>query len=92
MLLEMGQRAEALLAWEHCLTLSPHFQPARREMEKVSGLCHVPVLSQHTGRCPCPVKGSRVLSQQRHLLQGGEGCFGEKEGAWQPSYLLAFSS
>ncbi|XP_056358580.1 LON peptidase N-terminal domain and RING finger protein 2-like [Oenanthe melanoleuca] len=34
-LLEMGQRAEALLAWEHCLTLSPHFQPARREMEKI---------------------------------------------------------
>ncbi|XP_075622534.1 LON peptidase N-terminal domain and RING finger protein 1-like isoform X2 [Balearica regulorum gibbericeps] len=34
-LLEMGQRAEALLAWEHCLTLSPHFHPARREMEKV---------------------------------------------------------
>ncbi|OXB76157.1 UNVERIFIED_CONTAM: hypothetical protein H355_016735 [Colinus virginianus] len=36
-LLEMGQRAEALLAWEHCLTLNPHFQPARREMEKVCG-------------------------------------------------------
>ncbi|XP_052628016.1 LOW QUALITY PROTEIN: LON peptidase N-terminal domain and RING finger protein 1-like [Harpia harpyja] len=34
-LLEMGQRAEALLAWEHCLTLSPHFHPARREMEKI---------------------------------------------------------
>ncbi|XP_059715757.1 LON peptidase N-terminal domain and RING finger protein 1-like isoform X2 [Haemorhous mexicanus] len=34
-LLEMGQRAEALLAWEHCLTLSPHFQLARREMEKI---------------------------------------------------------
>ncbi|XP_015731397.1 LON peptidase N-terminal domain and RING finger protein 1-like [Coturnix japonica] len=34
-LLEMGQRAEALLAWEHCLMLNPHFQPARREMEKV---------------------------------------------------------
>ncbi|XP_064314585.1 LON peptidase N-terminal domain and RING finger protein 1 isoform X2 [Phalacrocorax carbo] len=34
-LLEMGQRAEALLAWEHCLMLSPHFHPARREMEKV---------------------------------------------------------
>ncbi|XP_071614492.1 LON peptidase N-terminal domain and RING finger protein 1-like [Heliangelus exortis] len=34
-LLEMGQRAEALLAWEHCLTLSPHFHPAQREMEKV---------------------------------------------------------
>ncbi|XP_065590738.1 LON peptidase N-terminal domain and RING finger protein 1-like [Cyrtonyx montezumae] len=34
-LLEMGQRAEALLAWEHCLTLNPHFQPARREMEKI---------------------------------------------------------
>lgn len=36
-LLELGQRAEALLAWEHCLTLSPHFHPARREMEKVRG-------------------------------------------------------
>ncbi|XP_069725165.1 LON peptidase N-terminal domain and RING finger protein 1-like [Phaenicophaeus curvirostris] len=34
-LLEMGRRAEALLAWEHCLTLSPHFQPAQREMEKI---------------------------------------------------------
>ncbi|XP_010181689.1 PREDICTED: LON peptidase N-terminal domain and RING finger protein 1-like, partial [Mesitornis unicolor] len=34
-LLEMGQRAEALLAWEHCLTLSPHFHPARREMDKI---------------------------------------------------------
>ncbi|XP_009890942.1 PREDICTED: LON peptidase N-terminal domain and RING finger protein 3-like [Charadrius vociferus] len=34
-LLEMGQRAEALLAWEHCLTLNPHFQLARREMEKI---------------------------------------------------------
>ncbi|XP_063205184.1 LON peptidase N-terminal domain and RING finger protein 1-like isoform X2 [Chroicocephalus ridibundus] len=34
-LLELGQRAEALLAWEHCLTLSPHFHPARREMEKI---------------------------------------------------------
>ncbi|KAM6380051.1 LON peptidase N-terminal domain and RING finger protein 1-like isoform 1-T1 [Pluvialis apricaria] len=34
-LLEMGQRAEALLAWEHCLTLNPHFHPARREMEKI---------------------------------------------------------
>ncbi|KAM6251334.1 LON peptidase N-terminal domain and RING finger protein 1-like [Porphyrio hochstetteri] len=34
-LLEMGQRAEALLTWEHCLTLSPHFHPARREMEKI---------------------------------------------------------
>lgn len=34
-LLEMGRRAEALLAWEHCLVLSPHFQPVQREMEKV---------------------------------------------------------
>ncbi|OPJ88071.1 LON peptidase N-terminal domain and RING finger protein 1 [Patagioenas fasciata monilis] len=34
-LLKMGQRAEALMAWEHCLTLSPHFHPARREMEKI---------------------------------------------------------
>ncbi|XP_068018016.1 LON peptidase N-terminal domain and RING finger protein 1-like [Melanerpes formicivorus] len=34
-LLEMGQKAEALLAWEHCLTLNPHFHPARREMEKI---------------------------------------------------------
>ncbi|XP_054245246.1 LON peptidase N-terminal domain and RING finger protein 1-like [Indicator indicator] len=32
-LLEMGQKAEALLAWEHCLTLNPHFHPAWREME-----------------------------------------------------------
>uniref|UniRef100_A0A8C4UVZ3 LON peptidase N-terminal domain and RING finger protein 1 n=1 Tax=Falco tinnunculus TaxID=100819 RepID=A0A8C4UVZ3_FALTI len=34
-LLEMGQRAEALLAWEHCLKLSPHFHPAWKEMEKI---------------------------------------------------------
>lgn len=36
-LLEMGRRAEALLAWEHCLMLNPCFQPAQREMEKVCG-------------------------------------------------------
>lgn len=40
MLLKMGQRAEALMAWEHCLTLNPHFHPARREMEKVRGRYH----------------------------------------------------
>ncbi|XP_027741434.1 LON peptidase N-terminal domain and RING finger protein 1-like [Empidonax traillii] len=34
-LLEMGQRAEALLVWKHCLTLSPHFHPAGREMKKI---------------------------------------------------------
>ncbi|XP_035415729.1 LON peptidase N-terminal domain and RING finger protein 1-like isoform X2 [Cygnus atratus] len=34
-LLEMGRRTEALLAWEHCLTLCPHFQPAQSEMEKI---------------------------------------------------------
>ncbi|KAM8994157.1 LON peptidase N-terminal domain and RING finger protein 1-like isoform 1-T1 [Ara ararauna] len=34
-LLEMGQRAEALLAWEHCLALNPHFHPSRKEMEKI---------------------------------------------------------
>uniref|UniRef100_A0A8C3BR23 LON peptidase N-terminal domain and ring finger 1 n=1 Tax=Cairina moschata TaxID=8855 RepID=A0A8C3BR23_CAIMO len=34
-LLEMGRGAEALLAWEHCLTLCPHFQPAQSEMEKI---------------------------------------------------------
>ncbi|XP_062465938.1 LON peptidase N-terminal domain and RING finger protein 1-like [Pezoporus occidentalis] len=34
-LLEMGQRAEALQAWEHCLALNPHFQPSRKEMEKI---------------------------------------------------------
>lgn len=45
-LLEMGQRAEALVAWQHCLTLNPNFHPARREMEKVRGLYHSGV--------PCP--------------------------------------
>ncbi|XP_010011981.1 PREDICTED: LON peptidase N-terminal domain and RING finger protein 1-like [Nestor notabilis] len=34
-LLEMGQRAEALLVLEHCLTLNPNFHPARKEMEKI---------------------------------------------------------
>lgn len=37
MLLEMGQTAEALLAWQHCLALNPHFHPSQKEMEKVSG-------------------------------------------------------
>ena len=46
-LLEMGQRAEALLVWEHCLTLSPHFHPARREMQKVRGPYSGGVLCPH---------------------------------------------
>lgn len=59
-LLEMGRGAEALLAWEHCLTLCPHFQPAQSEMEKVRGpvLLHGPVPSCHSGRCPVPLKDS----------------------------------
>lgn len=88
MLLEMGRRAEALQAWEHCLTLSPQFQQARREMEKVRGLCHVPLLSHHTGTCPCPLKDSTegsASTDTRRVLWG-------KKGAWQPSHLLAFSS
>lgn len=54
-LLEMGQRAEALLAWEHCLTLNPHFHPARREMEKVRGPYHGRVL------CPCIAQGDALV-------------------------------
>lgn len=60
MLLEMGRGAEALLAWEHCLTLCPHFQPAQSEMEKVCGpvVWRGPVPSCHSGRCPVPLKDS----------------------------------
>lgn len=58
MLLEMEHRAEALVAWQHCLTLNPNFHPARREMEKVHGLYHsgVPALTSHRG-IPLPSEG-----------------------------------
>ncbi|XP_014731514.1 PREDICTED: LON peptidase N-terminal domain and RING finger protein 1-like isoform X1 [Sturnus vulgaris] len=61
-LLEMGQRAEALLAWEHCLTLSPHFQPARREMEKIimEADAPQPCAAAHLGDAHLSSAGSQV--------------------------------
>ncbi|KAF4790811.1 LON peptidase N-terminal domain and RING finger protein 1-like protein [Turdus rufiventris] len=60
-LLEMGQRAEALLAWEHCLTLSPHFQPARREMEKIMEAdAPQPCTAAHLGDAHLSSAGSQV--------------------------------
>lgn len=35
-LLEMGQKSDALLQFHHCLALNPSFPAAQREMEKVS--------------------------------------------------------
>ncbi|XP_027499380.1 LON peptidase N-terminal domain and RING finger protein 1-like [Corapipo altera] len=61
-LLEMGQRAEALLVWEHCLTLSPHFHPARREMEKIllQDNAPQPLTAAHQGDALLSSAGSQV--------------------------------
>ncbi|TRZ22229.1 hypothetical protein HGM15179_004799 [Zosterops borbonicus] len=61
-LLEMGQRDKALLVWKHCLTLSPHFQPARREMEKIikESDAPQPCTAAHLGDAPLSSAGSQV--------------------------------
>ncbi|OXB56489.1 hypothetical protein ASZ78_012007 [Callipepla squamata] len=76
-LLEMGQRAEALLAWEHCLTLNPHFQPARREMEKV--------LMHEDAPQPCAVHQGSSGPQEEQ--DEGDPAF----SSTQPQYLKAGS-
>ncbi|XP_030813236.1 LON peptidase N-terminal domain and RING finger protein 1-like [Camarhynchus parvulus] len=61
-LLEMGQRAAALQAWEHCLTLSPQFQLAQREIEKITMEADAPqpCTAAHLGDACLSSPGSQV--------------------------------
>ncbi|XP_071426481.1 LON peptidase N-terminal domain and RING finger protein 1-like isoform X2 [Pithys albifrons albifrons] len=81
-LLEMGQRAEALLAWEHCLTLSPHFHPAKRKTERVLVQGNAPqpaTAAAHEGDAHLSPAGSQVnggspvLSSSSPQTQDKEG-------------------
>uniref|UniRef100_A0A8C3LY55 LON peptidase N-terminal domain and RING finger protein 1 n=1 Tax=Chrysolophus pictus TaxID=9089 RepID=A0A8C3LY55_CHRPC len=92
-LLEMGRRAEARLAWEHCLMLNPHFQPGQREMEKVltwedapqSCAAHQdssgPQEEQDEGD---PASSSTQAQEQKEELEAGRGDAVSEHGQGTP--------
>lgn len=75
----MGQTAEALLAWKHCLALNPHFHPSRKEMEKVSGTV--------VGSCALtsPMSSEGLMSVMVVLLWVGS----RDIGSWSKSLPIA---